>query len=361
MTVLRDSPSIVVDKGLEVIDMSLNATADVSASLGAGWVARSAYATLHGTAGMELTQELDWGADIIRPYIITSDGYGTTNLRWNLGAYILDIPARGVKENPPTWNLEAYDIIALLDNPVGESYAVAAGQSYLLAAIEACTSQGFTQLAVDYSNVDMVLAAARAWPIDPNTTWLKIVNDLLGSIGYQGLWSDWDGRLRLVPYAAPSTRAAEFTYDTGLLTSMMNDDIQLREQYAKTPNKWVYVQTSERADDSPVSEGDGIYTYVNQSVGKTSVDARKGRIIVRVEPVDAVDQDALVARADQGISADMSLSAKVTVTTSPMPAHWHFDRLQVNDPRLGPPLEVLSTQWTLPFDGGDMSHEWTVL
>ena len=114
-------------------------------------------------------------------------------------------------------------------------------------------------------------------------------------------------------------------------------------------------------DGAAPVEGDGIYSYVNEFKGKTSVAARGGRVITKVANVEAADQAALMRAAQLTIDADTTINAKVTTKTSPNPMHWHFDRITLDDSALGMPVEALATQWTYTLNGGDMSHEWTVI
>ena len=113
----------------------------------------------------------------------------------------------------------------------------------------------------------------------------------------------------------------------------------------------------------PIVEGNGIYTYVNQSVGPTSVDARRGLVITRTESVDVVDQGALIARANEIINADLTIPVLYNVTTFPNPLHWHFDRLLLQDSASLPIADVMATQWslTLPPATEDMTQQWRVL
>ena len=110
-------------------------------------------------------------------------------------------------------------------------------------------------------------------------------------------------------------------------------------------------------------DGDQIYTYVNESTGNTSVQARRGLVVTRVEGVDVADQSSLIARAQSIIDADMAIPTLINVQVSPNPLHWHFDRLLIGDSTTIPVADVMCTQWSLPLppDGGDMVQQWRVL
>jgi hypothetical protein len=355
--IIRDEPAVEFSAGLELLNMGLQVLDDLTNDFIGGSVARNAYATLHGTATLGLTRVLDWGRAIVRPYMNMTDG--TTLIRFNLGAYFTSTPERTLGYEPETYGIAGYDMLHGLSTTVGEAYAVDAGVGYLDAVAAILTAQGYTRFVIDRDAAGTVLPSARVWPIDEQTKWLTIVNDLLGAIGYQGIWSDWDGWLRVHKYVSPSARSSEWTYDVDPETSMLDTLRTLRRDYFEAPNRWVAVRTNNIDGAAPV-EGDGIYTYVNQYLGDTSVQAR-GRIISKVVPLEAADQASLVAAAQKTIDADTRTSATMALTTWPNPLHWHFDRVTLNDPDVGPVADVLSTSWTLPLDGSLMSHGWSLL
>jgi len=355
---IQDVPAAVFGCGCDVIDMNLNVLAELGGDFKGGSVTRSAYADLHGTGRFEFATELDWGAAIVRPWASLSAEDVTA--RFHLGAYFVSIPARQLEEDPPTYEVQGYDILSALNDRVGESYAVDAGVTYLTAAETILLERGYLQYVIDQESAAAVLPSARVWPIDDNRTWLHIVNDLLGAVGYQGVWSDWDGRLRLQPYQAPLDRAPEWYYDTGPDTSMLSPARLQRDDFYDAPNRWIAVRSNNVDGPAPV-EGNGIFTYVNDSDGPTSVAARGRTITADIMQLDVADQASLERAAMSRIDADIRRKSTIELATWPNPLHWHFDRLLVNDPGLGANLEILSTGWTLPLDGGDQTHLWSVL
>lgn len=356
--IIQDEPAVEFSAGLDLLNMDLQVIDDVTPDLaGGGSVSRNAYAVLHGTATLSITRVLDWGRAIVRPYLNMSDG--TTTARFNLGAYFTATPERHIGVEPETYEVQGYDILHALATPVGEAYAVNAGMGYLAAVNTILTAQGYTRVIMDQDSAASVLPSARVWPIDEQTTWLSIINDLLGAIGYQGIWSDWDGWLRVHRYVSPLLRASEWTYDDDPVTSMLDTLRTVKRDFFNAPNRWVAIRSNAIDGAAPVV-GNGIYVYVNQFVGDTSVQAR-GRIISKPFRVEAADHAALIAAAQKTIDADTNTSATVSLATFPNPLHWHFDRITLNDPSMGPVANILSTSWTLPLDGSNMSHGWTMI
>lgn len=202
---------------------------------------------------------------------------------------------------------------------------------------------------IDPAKAATAAPTSRVWVFDPQTTWLSIVNDLLASIGYAGIWSDWNGYLRCAPYQLPLDRSIEWVYTDDAATTMLGTKRAIERDFAFAPNRWV-VYRSNNIDGATAVEGDGIYTYVNNSVGDTSVLARGGLVITRPpEGVDVADQSSLIIRAQQIISADMEIPTTIPVEIAPNPLHWHFDRLYLMDSAANLLADVMCTRWSLPL------------
>lgn len=354
---IQDAPSVTVSAGLELLDQNLNVIDDLTEAFAGGSITRNAYATLHATAHLAVSQDLDWGRAIVRPYLVLIEG--DLSARFNLGAYYTSTPQTNSLWRPITHDIEGYDILHRLDTLVGESYVVASGVDYLDAIETILIDQGYTQYILDQGATGTLLTSDRAWPLDEQTTWLAIVNDLISGIGYQGIWSDWNGMLRVVPYERPQDRGVEWEYNAGQFTGMLTPERTRTLDLYNAPNRWVFFHVGEPDDPAPV-EGAGIYTFTNENDGPTSVAERDGRVISKVIQVsDAAGQDALVNQAQITIDADLRLKTMVKLGTFPNPLHWHFDKVIVNDDFLGAYAEYLVTEWTLPLNGEDMTHEWS--
>lgn len=357
---LQDADGVLVDPGCELLNSALQVVDDVSGWLKGGTVSRNAYNTLHGTCAIAISTALDWGTAIIRPYMTLSDG--VIAARFNLGAYYTSTPTESLQEDPRTYDVQGYDIIHALDDRVGESYSVAAGTDYLSAVEEILLARGYTQYIIDPSATGKTLPQSRSWALDDNVTWLTIVNDLLSAVGYAGVWSDWDGRLRCEAYVRPLDRGPEWIYTVDPRTSMMATGREITADYYDAPNRWVGVR-SNILDGAAPTAGDGIFTYINEFYGPTSVAARGGRVITAdILHLDVADQASLEAEVMRRVDDDLRLKKTQSVSTFPNPLHWHFDRIGVReDPSIPTVTEMLGTAWTLPLNGEDMQHEWSFL
>lgn len=357
-SLIRDSSAIEVTSGLEIVDLSLNLVQDITDDFLGGSITRANYATLHGTADLNVTRDLDWGTALIRPYMTITDQVLTA--RFNMGVYLTSSPRTEAGEDPVTHAVAAYDILHWLNTPVGEAFVVAAGTGYLAAIETILIAQGILAYQIDQTQVAQVLPTAKAWAMDDHTTWLNICNDLCAAVGYQGIWSDWDGRLRIQQYLLPSDRSVEWVYDIEASTSMLAPNRAVIRDWFDVPNRWVYFWSKDPEGAAPV-EGAGLYVFNNTLEGPTSQAARGRVISAKPEQIDAVDQTALVAAAQQKIDADLRLKTTFEVITSPNPLHWHFDKVTMMDPALGPISDALSVRWTLPLNGDDMTHELSLI
>jgi hypothetical protein len=354
---LQNAPALTVTAGLEVVDLGLNVLEDVSADLAGGRVERNSYAELHATASLQITRLLDWGAGLVRPYITLAAG--GVSARFNLGVYHLSTPAWNAEESPPTFDVDGYDMLLRLNQSVGDAYAIAAGDAYLTRVQDILTARGYTQFIIDQASAAVVAPSARTWAFDEQTTWLSIVNDLLASVGYAGVWSDWNGRLRCEPYVLPAQASVEWTYSDDVATTMLGRKRLVQRDYFAAPNRWVFYRQNQVDGVTPV-EGNGRFTYVNQSVGETSVDSRGGLVAAK-PPVglDAADQASLMVQAQAIIAADMDIPTIIEAETALNPLHWHFDRLFVvtDDPLIA---DMQCTSWSieLPPSTELMRHTW---
>ena len=353
--ILRDASAVQVSAGLEILDMDLNVQETVTDDLLGGSISRDSYATLHGSGSVLLTQALDWGQAIVRPYVVyTSDD---VSVRFNLGAYFTNMPSYTTGETPITYTVQLVDILERLNVPVGDSVSYPAGTNVLALLPAIFTNLGFTQYTIAQNATSTTLATAKSWPIDDQTTWLTIVNELLSIVGYRGVYSDWDGVLRCDLYQTPAGRAAEWTYTDDPDTTMHDPDITVERDLYAAPNLWTAIKSNTVEDETPTS-GNGLYIFQNDTVGPTSVEARDGRVIPKVMYFEAADQESLVSQATQTIEADMLIPTKYQLTTSPNPLHWHFDRVELSDGVVGDSVQAMSTNWTLGLDNSDMAHAW---
>lgn len=357
-----------VSAGLEVLDLALNVTSDISAEFVGGSVARNMDAKIHGTCRLALSTELAWGNVLLRPYMTVSDG--TTSARWNRGVYMVTTPETVLGDTPVTYSAQGMDRIYLLDRQVGASYTVASGTTYRAALVQAFTDAGLSGYVIDGSAADYTLPTTRTWALvgdstnpDQTTTpvtWLRVVNDLLDAVNFRAVWADENGLFRCGGYQSPAVRAPEFTFnaDDATITIVGQNRTILADQW-KTPNKWVFRWTNRPGGMSAV-EGDGIYTY-NLPAAHALSATNRGLTWTSVVDYEAASQAVLTSLGDRRVAADLRVAKQVKVMTGPFPVAGHYDVFSYVDTAAGGTLKVMAQSWEHDLVGGDVSWVWEVI
>lgn len=279
--------------------------------------------------------------------------------RFDLGVFVLTTPPRPIGESPATYDVTGYDLLYLLQQPVGDTYVVPAGTTYLQAVRDVIAASGAgSSVFLDGTAQSTPLPGDRVWMLTDSdaATWLRIVNDLLAEIAYRGIWADESGRFRSEPYRDPALRPVEWVHDTGAATIFGSSGTETVDVW-NAPNWWRGIRKGMSVQ--PV-EGAGIYTRENVSTGPSSQDS-VGRI-VRAEPMwlDAADQASLVAQVDRQVATDMAVTRIIDGSTGPMPIVGHWDISTIDHPDLGR-VKVQTRSWSLPLSGGDVKQQWEVV
>ena len=349
---LLEAHTLRVDAGLDLLDADDNFIMDLTDDLivDGSSVSLGVYRTIHRTAQLKISRELQWGSQRLRPYLLLSSD-DTTWYRWPLGVFLPSVPECQVGESPQVWDVACMDKLDVLNTPYGSSYSLAVSSNVIDAVEALITAAGETSFAFEPSTA--VTPALRAYSIVDDWTTLTIINDLLESIGFRALWVDANGTYRSGPYVAPESLPSMWTYSTDSETTTVAEERVSIRDYYNAANVVVGIRDTPE-DDIPIT-GDGIYTATNQSDGLTSIDARGGRTIRKVIRGDFIDHAALVVAVDAALDSEKRVANYVTMATSPNPLHGHFDAITLTDSAIPVNGRFLVTDWELPLDGSDMS------
>lgn len=346
VTNLLTADHLEVSAGLELLNTSNVLVSDISTYFTGGTVDRDCYATVHGSCKLGIQLALAWGKDRVRPYMTLTDGVVTA--RFNLGVYVLTTPQTKRGETPGTYDVQGYDILHLLRNGPGDTYVVTAGTTYLQAVRDVVTASavGATVL-LDGTGQSTTLPNPMVWALPDDVSYLRIINDLLAAIGYNEVWADENGNLRSEPFVAVSSRASEWTLDTGNVgTNIVHQERTLIEDVWAAPNWWRFVR---RNMSAAPTEGAGVYTVQNVADGPTSQNSL-GRVVRKpVRYLEAADQASLVAQGDRIVAEDRQVSREVQLTIEPLPLMWHRDCFTLIDD--APTEKLVAAAWSLPLDG----------
>lgn len=350
VTTLLLADELAVTGGLDLLNADLSLREDISDDLEGGQVTRGLYNTIHTACSLSITRELLWGVDLVRPYMVLTDGVRTA--RFNVGVFALTTPERNVGATPETYDVSGFDRLYLLLREVGDSYTVAAGTEVLTAVRAVVTAAGLSGVLLDGSATGVTVPVARVWPLvaDSNpTTYLRIINDLLASINYRSLFTDENGLYRSEPYVEPAARGPQFTFDADSATTIVGEDRRVVEDKWKRPNKWVFVNTTLAGDPPPAPvEGAGIYT-VNDTADQTA----RGLTWTSVVQYEAASQTALVGLGNRRVADDKRVTSTLTLTVGPFPPLGHADIYTYRDVALGVDRKVQLIAATVDLTGAD--------
>lgn len=347
--------------GCDLLDQDLNLVGDITDNLIKGSVGRVMNARIHGTAAMSFDIQFDWATDLFRPYTeLWNPDYPENVTKWYRGVYAMSAPDDEAESDEVM--VTGADRLYYLDRLIGESYEYPAGHGVLAAVRETLADAGVTGYLLDSSRETATLPRAMSWPLISEAgdfaTWLSVINQLLATVGYRGMWVDEIGRYRSEPYINPLVRPTEYHFDasdTNPHRIVNRKRVRSRHLWAR-PNQWTFIQQNRPIEAAAPTVGDGIYKYTNQSTGPTSVDA-VGRVWPRVERVDVADQAALISRTLEAAAQDMLVATQFKVTTGPFPAAWHADVLRYTDPTWGT-TKVQAIQWSSDISAGDVTWTW---
>lgn len=369
---LLRAPALTVQAGLDLLGSGNNWLSDISTNLVSWSLTRNNTATVQGTGSFVISQAIQGGSQRVRPYMMLT-GAGLTNVRWDLGVYILTTPELELSETPATYTISGTDLLYYLQNQIGDTYTVPAGTPYLQAVATVIQASGITgsEILLNQAAANATVPSDLVWALTGDTgtayggsggsttAYLDVANDLLSSIAYLPLWADWEGNFRSSPYVLPQDLAPEYTFDlTQIQGVQVSNPRQLTNDLWQAPNWWRYLNSNVTG---PV-EGAGQYTYINTGYGPSSVVAI-GREIRQVVTVAVPDQPTLVGVANQAISQAMANVASLAVAVSPFPPAWHFDTFTYVDSAMpgGDTVTVQSQGWTITSDGSDGAQTWQVV
>lgn len=272
--------------------------------------------------------------------------YGSEQwVEWPQGVFLLTSPARKSDRNKMvTRDVEAYDQLqVLVDDKTDDRFTIAAGELY--------TDQISAILGAMDKNVTpspLTLPVAKEW--EPGTPYLTVINELLSSINYGGLYFNEYGQAIAAPYVAPSERPAEFVYADNEDSVTLPDVDQTIDLFS-VPNKWVLVVSD--ADRAALRS-----EFINDDVNSLTSTVSRGRTIVdfRTEQ-DAADQTTLNAKVARLAIEASQIFEEIGFETAIMPFHSHNDVYTFSFSNLVIDDKYSETGWDFTMEAGaTMKH-----
>jgi hypothetical protein len=371
---LSKSSSIRWSFGADLLNFDL--TPAGTTDLIGGTIKRNYRANIHGTCDLELDSTFDYARGLIRPWMAVTDG--ALSAQFYVGVYTLTTPENryGVAK-PVSRRVQGYDRLYLLTREIGTSWVAPKNANVLDEVRRAITAAGLTGVLLDSTASSVTLPEAMIWPLvqavgdtpaydltkrqqqtglENATTWLRVINDLLFSIGYVGLYADPStGVYRSGPYVQPIDRPVENVFDFDEAYPIIAPERTRVDDTFKAPNVWVFVrQTMPGNPPAEPVEGAGVYT-----VDKSAADARGLRYPQQI-PMDVTSQAALVSQGKARVASDQRRQTVYPgIRTAAWPLAGHGDTYQFRDVEQGKDVKVQADSWEMNLNGDDMTHAWT--
>ena len=299
--------------------------------------------------------ELPTGAYNVQLSMTLTDVVGGDSATVNIGRWVMETPSYVAGTDPPVWTADCYDPLVALDNQIPRTWYVPDGALVSDAILDCLDNSGTGLEHGQFTGADATLIGPRIWPLDGETAWLDIIDEIAAIAGWNAVWTDRQGRVETAEWQDPKRLPPEFSWNSNDDRTVIAAGASLDEDLWGVPNQWIIIQNVSEEETETPEEGRGIVTYRNERDGPASIEAR-GREVNCVVFVDAADHAALELEAGKRIGADLKKARQVVFQVSPQPVLWHATLIELSIPELGinkQRAEVV--KWTLPLDGKNMN------
>lgn len=286
--------------------------------------------------------EADWYTDEIQPVLIID---GTEHpLGVFMPATITPQENQGVK----TLHIEAYDRCWR----VRDSYTItrpsyASGTAYLT-VIETLLINAGVELVIATPNTATLAERREDWDI--GTSYLQIINELLGEINYNPLWFNTDGAAILEPKSVPDVANIEHTLDARDVRSLILPKITRESDVYSAPNVFLCICSN------PDKDGDMAATAENNNPQSPISIPRRGRRVMKVVQLNNIaSQDELQAYADNLCNESLIGSETIRIFTGLLPGYGVSDVVALHYGEIN--ALCIDRAWSMELCvGGTMQH-----
>lgn len=260
-------------------------TEDISASVRSCIYTHNRLADLAMSGSLDMVGALDIGDDMVRCYSTSTLGgetVETCHFTMLAGADTTTFSAA-----TGTTSVDLYGVLKVLqDELTDETLTIAAGTEPVGKAAAICKARSLPVSAAPHAGT-----LTGALVFDPGTSYLSVVNSLLGAAGYAAASQDAYGNVVMAPYEDASGKAASCKVSEAGGDLLCSPDVTRGRSWSDVCN--VVTLTGSDADGNPLRA----QARNDDAASKWSTKTR-GRVVSRYEEVsDATTQAALETKA----------------------------------------------------------------
>lgn len=288
--------------------------------------------------------DIDFVSDRVKIYLVLI--HNSERIMFPLGVFLMNSPSRKAGDGIVQREVECYDKSQILeDDRFTSRYAVAAGTSYITAAMSILSSAGINY--VEYDPSTKVTQQDIEFAI--GTSKLDAVNQLLKGINYDDIYVDANGVFNIRKYIPAEERGIEWFYDTGKKSIVCSGASETLDIFS-APNKIVrYLENAERS-------------YLYSEVTNTDINSKlstvnRGRVIVDIEAVDDIADQATLDAYTAKIAEEKKIYQYISFDSAAMPMHEYHDCIYVDNGELQLSGKYIETAWRVSLrSGATMTH-----
>lgn len=286
--------------------------------------------------------EAAWLTDEIRPELII-DGVSHA-----LGVFSAPSVREIENETEKGLQIEAYDRCWRVKTTATEEIlSLAAGTNYLTAVKTLLAGAGIS-LIVETPTTATLTERREDW--DVGTSYLTIINELLGEINYNPLWFDAMGAAVLEPASVPSVDRIEHTLDASDVKSLLLPSLTRETDVYSAANVFLVICSNADKNGAMWAKSENTNPQSPLSI------SRRGRRIMSVTKVNNIaSQGELQAYADRLRDESMITGETIIVKTALLPGFGVADVVALHFGELNDLCIERAFEMDLKV-GGEMRH-----
>lgn len=305
---------------------------------------QSAASVMRSLSGVfKHTDKANWFIDRIRAEM-TLDGVTSP-----LGVFAVSSLSENYGSGEAADNIEAMDYGLIVKQVSTEGILhLSAGTGYIDQIKDMLRECGLNTI---YSDADASTLQTDREDWEEGTSYLTIINTLLGEINFNPLWFDEEGAARLTAYQAPSARNIKNAFKSGD-DSIIADSCTIVQDIYQPYNVFKVIVSN--ADLTQPMTAVSVNSDPRSPISTAQL---KRRIMAPIVKLDNIaSQEALQAHADKLRDDSQIASEAITFTTANVAGHGYLDTIALSHERLDGIYQ--ETDWTMQLSySGKMTHK----